>query len=724
METLKAEPEVYGSTSPAIGSSSASGSGSGSGGTQVDTPTPRGSLLRLPATAVASEPTNSPHSSPGAVHDSPRAASEGADENNGTQTVRLRAKPASVRDRGNTGDLADFLKNTAPVEYIKGTSPPEPAAEASSSTALPQVQVNDEPVVNNGPIENIAVKKKGPRFKAIMSRMSVQKKDKKDDDPGIKAWAEKTLVPSPSNQTLKSHGMNGSDKSQLRSKKSSSSFASASTLMPPALSPAASIDSGGSTPLTTREVLRKPSLVRKWAAQVTAGEPNRRRSRSPLMPNSPMLGSEQQHGDNEELGDTLTEEPASMEASEVGLGLGSPAIIHSRVANGHISTIEESDYYEDSLGAAGTRDTIETSATLDTMATIDTVDCGPQGPEQALAVLTAASKTNSPVTTPSTPDERFQASALPSKSSKSKSIASGRSSLVFSSSVQYADNDDGEEERAAAASTPGATSATESPSIDSVTPVSALPSRVSHKKARSRHSSYASLSRRPEPVEHGKNFVDVADLVPLRQLLDHATTARECQLLLDAILSQLGVPRGEILGGTVARPDDRVVAWLLSGREGPVGDITPVHPKSHSRASSYAGGHGRTSSKHMPSSRSASSLSGRRRIAPEAANKNLPALPPPSPLGEEAPPLTPIVTAPVTPEPAPVTRTPVVSPPSRKKPIAIEIGATAGEIDSARKADARRARRASAPLMSPSPDLGLTSSPKLSSGLEVPSPRV
>ncbi|KAL1405288.1 hypothetical protein Q8F55_008915 [Vanrija albida] len=741
IETLAAEPQVYGESSAATGSSS--GSGSGSGGTQVDTPTPRGSLLRLPATAVASEPSSSPHASPGAVHDSPRAASEGADDNAGQQTVRLRAKPASVRDRGNMGDLADFLKNTQPVEYIKGKAPADPAPEASSSSSssTPKVQVNSTPM-DHLPIENIAVKKKGPRFKSIMSRMSVgaQKKDKKEDDPSLKAWAEKTLVPSPSNQTLKSHGLNGSDKSQLRSKKSASSFTSASTLMPPALSPAASIESGGSSvPLTTREVLRKPSLVRKWAAQVTAGEPNRRRSRSPLMPNSPMLGSTEERDGEAEQVDTLTEEP--MESDEVGLGLGSPAVIRSRAANGHISTIEESDYYEETLGTAGTRDTIETSATLDTMATIETMDRGPQGPEQALAALTAASKTNSPAESPSTPDEKYQSSLLPSKSNKSKSIGSRSigsrpSSLIFSSSVQYADKEDVDEDRAAG-STPDATSATESPSLDSVPPASALPARVSTKKARSRHSSYASLSRRPEPVEHGKNFVDVADLVPLRQLLDHATTARECQLLLDAILSQLGVPRGEILGGTVARPDDRVVAWLLSGREGPVGDITPVHPKSHSRASSYAGGHGRTSSKnHMPTSRSASSLSGRRRITTELANKNLPALPPPSPLGEEAPVLTPVTTAPVTkasapatpapatPEPASVTRTPVTSPPSRKQPIAIEIGATAGEIDAARKADARRARRASAPLMSPSPDLGLNNSPKLSTGLEVPSPRI
>ncbi|WWD15867.1 hypothetical protein CI109_100291 [Kwoniella shandongensis] len=65
------------------------------------------------------------------------------------------------------------------------------------------------------------------------------------------------------------------------------------------------------------------------------------------------------------------------------------------------------------------------------------------------------------------------------------------------------------------------------------------------------------------------------DLVPLRHLLDHATTARECQLLLCAILTQYGVPPSPSRSDSEQdrpSPEDRVMAWLLAGREGPVGD--------------------------------------------------------------------------------------------------------------------------------------------------------
>ncbi|WWC90074.1 uncharacterized protein L201_005007 [Kwoniella dendrophila CBS 6074] len=78
--------------------------------------------------------------------------------------------------------------------------------------------------------------------------------------------------------------------------------------------------------------------------------------------------------------------------------------------------------------------------------------------------------------------------------------------------------------------------------------------------------------------------IPLDDLIPLRKLLDHATSVMECRLLLDAILSQYGVPiespkpshdnNGEISKeGTVnVKPEDRVTAWLLAGRDGPVGD--------------------------------------------------------------------------------------------------------------------------------------------------------
>ncbi|WVW83132.1 hypothetical protein I302_105150 [Kwoniella bestiolae CBS 10118] len=78
--------------------------------------------------------------------------------------------------------------------------------------------------------------------------------------------------------------------------------------------------------------------------------------------------------------------------------------------------------------------------------------------------------------------------------------------------------------------------------------------------------------------------IPLHDLIPLRRLLDHATSAGECRLLLDAILSQYGVPRespspdgsraGQEGMGIKVGPEDRVLAWLLAGRDGPVGDIS------------------------------------------------------------------------------------------------------------------------------------------------------
>jgi hypothetical protein len=73
--------------------------------------------------------------------------------------------------------------------------------------------------------------------------------------------------------------------------------------------------------------------------------------------------------------------------------------------------------------------------------------------------------------------------------------------------------------------------------------------------------------------------VPLADLIPLRGLLQHATSARECQLLLSAILSQLGVPHSQSSSDEVIDPESRVTAWLLAGREGPV-DYPLQSPKS------------------------------------------------------------------------------------------------------------------------------------------------
>ena len=63
----------------------------------------------------------------------------------------------------------------------------------------------------------------------------------------------------------------------------------------------------------------------------------------------------------------------------------------------------------------------------------------------------------------------------------------------------------------------------------------------------------------------------IADLLSLRSLLQHATTAAECRILLSAVLTQWGVPLHPHEEDIT--PEDRIAAWLLAGREGPV---TPI----------------------------------------------------------------------------------------------------------------------------------------------------
>jgi len=67
--------------------------------------------------------------------------------------------------------------------------------------------------------------------------------------------------------------------------------------------------------------------------------------------------------------------------------------------------------------------------------------------------------------------------------------------------------------------------------------------------------------------------IPLSDLTPLRQLLQHATSADECRLLLSAILTQWRVPIASSSSSLHnPSPEARVAAWLLAGRDGPIGD--------------------------------------------------------------------------------------------------------------------------------------------------------
>ncbi|ODO11498.1 hypothetical protein I350_00278 [Cryptococcus amylolentus CBS 6273] len=89
--------------------------------------------------------------------------------------------------------------------------------------------------------------------------------------------------------------------------------------------------------------------------------------------------------------------------------------------------------------------------------------------------------------------------------------------------------------------------------------------------------------------------IPLTDLLPLRSLLAHATSATECRLLLNAILTQFGVPQAAPASANQDASDEgaeeRVMAWLLAGREGPVGDYGYRQPlPASSCISEQAGG--------------------------------------------------------------------------------------------------------------------------------------
>ncbi|KAK8869856.1 hypothetical protein IAR55_000424 [Kwoniella newhampshirensis] len=97
--------------------------------------------------------------------------------------------------------------------------------------------------------------------------------------------------------------------------------------------------------------------------------------------------------------------------------------------------------------------------------------------------------------------------------------------------------------------------------------------------AASQHPEGAKVEPKFVVGERTEPSILLRDLIPLRNLLDHATSARESRLLLSAILTQYGVPQADDERGQVQpSAEDRASAWLLAGREGPV--PVPVVPNS------------------------------------------------------------------------------------------------------------------------------------------------
>lgn len=619
-------------------------------------------------------------SEPIPMHRTSRSASEGGileTEVNPDTYRQPRHMSERLEARRETRDLVNFLQTTAPPSASVAPDFPRPVSPPQQRGAL-------------------------PRFKNILHRMSSTTKrqtykEAKEEDNSFKAWAERTLLPSPSIQTLRSQGDAQSHNSAeappthsrepsagLRSQKSQSSVGSASTLHGHSSLPSQTRgqDPQSSTaPVTTREVLRRASIVRKWAAGVTHGEQKTsltRRKSTPLSVSSPLAedseGVEDESGD--QRGGTGSETGSLNSRPGLGLGLGITALSTLAAGDAAMGDGEkyDSDNDDNNNGTpeaalatltAGSRsspalsrpttmfragspqhaDAPSLTAVEATPAMTDSPrSTGAQLQHERVAELREAEDAvpsagaNGTPGTPVAPSRsastrslgsRHSASpvlerrslpprspasmstrALPGSSSPQPSSKAGSYVGLSKSGASVSDSP-----KASIRSLPTGSSAGASASVNanatSTARVAAAPS-----VGTSARSSPASTAA---PLPHD-GCVALADLTPLRHLLDHATTARECQLLLDAILSQLGVPRA-------GEGSDRVAAWLLGGspmatNRNWADKVTRKAPPPPS-----AGSAARSVSLSASSSSMRSPKSRRKKLGPDATMKSLPALP-------------------------------------------------------------------------------------------------
>ncbi|BEI84230.1 hypothetical protein CcaverHIS002_0408340 [Cutaneotrichosporon cavernicola] len=469
---------------------------------------------------------------------------------NGQMFRNPRHKSDRMTMRQETRDLAHFLSTTAPPpvstahEFTRPVSPPQLLSRSG-------------------------------RFKNIMSRMSsTRRKEAKEEDTSFKSWAERTLLPSSSVQTLQlhpdtnslhapslmplSHSRDGS--TGLRSQKSHSSVGSVSTLLGTA--PANQGRTQSVRSVEPPAVNRRTSIVRKWAAQVAHGEQRlTRRKSTPLSVSTPLPEND--------AGCESQPEAGSM-STGLGLGLGMSTLPNGARSD---SVMPEGEHLSARDGT----------------------------PEAALATLTGSNRSRASTI-------YSQSSSKPLRPEQTRSVSVPSRQLRHERVAELQDG-----------ASSGAPSIRSLESGHSTSPVlerrsRLLPSTASSPRASPRalpiplpssspKASFRSLDSEPALERLADGYVALTDLTPLRTLLDHATTARECQLLLDAILSQIGVPHpGET---------DRVAAWLLGG--GPKGRWSDKVPR---RA-------------QPPPSEGSSRSSRRKKLSSEVTNKSLPALPEP-----------------------------------------------------------------------------------------------
>ncbi|BEJ15212.1 hypothetical protein CspHIS471_0409790 [Cutaneotrichosporon sp. HIS471] len=472
---------------------------------------------------------------------------------NGQMFRNPRHKSDRMTMREETRDLAHFLSTTAP---------PPPVSTANEFTR---------------PVSPPQLSSRSGRFKNIMSRMSsTRRKESKEEDTSFKSWAERTLLPSPSVQTLRSHPDTNSlhapslmplshsrDGSKgLRSQRSHSSVGSVSTLL--GTVPANQGRTQSVRSVEPPAVNRRTSIVRKWAAQVAHGEQRlTRRKSTPLSVSTPLP-------ENDEGCESQPEAGRMSTGLGLGLGLGMSTLPNGARSD---SVMPEGEHLSACEGT----------------------------PEAALATLTGSNRSRASTI-------YSQSSPKPLRPEQARSVSVPSRQLRHERVAELQDG-----------ASSGAPSIRSLESGHSASPVlerrsRLLPSAASSPRASPRalpiplpssspKASVRSLDSEPALERLADGYVALTDLTPLRTLLDHATTARECQLLLDAILSQIGVPH--------AGETDRVAAWLLGG--GPKGRWSDKVPR---RA-------------QPPPSEGSSRSSRRKKLSSEVTNKSLPALPEP-----------------------------------------------------------------------------------------------
>lgn len=659
------------------------------------------------------EPANGTESRPPAPV---RSASEGLSDRgpNGTYRMARNARTDQIEARQQSRDLANFLSTTAPP--LRSASAPHGGEESQREQS------------------------KKHKFKDLMARIGPYRRDRVDphDPPAAllkMPWGGdrqpvssadlnkgKPFPGSSSNQSLGPNVSAPGPKS-LRSQRSVSSVGTASSIptSPPTNSSA-----------STKDVLRKPSLMRKWAHHVTEPARQRRTSASSKGLTSPLMSSSKLRLSEVEEDPT---DSASASSRALGLGLGGlgigmpPSILESERSDELASELE----YNPPVGSDASllkSETVSPPRSPDVAARADEVEQlkepetkeaeevakeleqPPQAQpevaklpsdEKSPSVHTAPSIKSSPriTDTPSLMQEATwpmppELPAVPStihSEAASPTVPSPATSQSSRLSMRPLPERPGERRQSrelprppvsaspTAMASPRMFSKQEFPSPTSTIPESPENSSILETPVESKSPTVRKLPEPPidehlpdmapdatikaaslaslaaQPPRHDRvaelsgqqalspkssptlsqnsgledkidgGYVHVSEIAPLRSMLENATTVRECQVLVDALLTQLGVPRDSM---TVNDQQDRVAEWLANERSVPTGDNvselqTPngspkLKVKSH-RSSLSAGSGKRIVSRKSSKGTTVGSLS------PEITMKNLPALP-------------------------------------------------------------------------------------------------